>query len=418
MQLNTNSNDVMETETISKNRVSLKSLTSRGIFLISFAISVLTTQSIVAQNEPCMENESVRGLMKVAPRLRYHDEIDKKEIFAVYKKDENEPKTLKEQQVLSYFYKYNSLEPGRFVSIATGLADEWLKIVTTDGPRHIYYTTDGSEPTINSKRTEYFKQAYASFGKATEGTLKIAVIDDCGNKSPTQTYYLKFADFQETLDKVYRAFEKEQRMIDSVAQDILKTPNLTDFDKIYKAYQWVTNTFRIDHLMEGGDLKEYEKTSGTIFLVHPSLYFDISEKNCLKIPMMHENSGVCRNFASVFSQLLDKLGIENNVLRSTEKNICINRDVQHAWNQVKLNGKWYHCDAMWDSSPYYNNFGYFLIGDEKRKPDFPRWVVDCSHFCCQDKTGRNNYSEAFPCPEDFDLGEYRNKNYDPNKKVR
>lgn len=77
------------------------------------------------------------------------------------------------------------------------------------------------------------------------------------------------------------------------------------------------------------------------------------------------NTAVCQGYAQAFYMIMNELGIENN--------FCISDSVNHEWNYVKVDGKWYHVDVTWDdpvsqSSPtvkaYHKNF---MISDETRK---------------------------------------------------
>lgn len=52
--------------------------------------------------------------------------------------------------------------------------------------------------------------------------------------------------------------------------------------------------------------------------------------------------GDCYGFALGFDLLLKRCGF------STE--VVINMSIDHSWNIVKVNGKWYHVDTTWDSS--------------------------------------------------------------------
>jgi hypothetical protein len=53
--------------------------------------------------------------------------------------------------------------------------------------------------------------------------------------------------------------------------------------------------------------------------------------------------GICEAYASAFNNIMEKLGIESILVSSDELN--------HAWNMVKLNGIWYHCDVTWNDPP-------------------------------------------------------------------
>lgn len=51
-----------------------------------------------------------------------------------------------------------------------------------------------------------------------------------------------------------------------------------------------------------------------------------------------EGRGVCGDYAQAFAMLANHAGIETYVCMSET----------HAWNIVKIDGKYYHCDALWD----------------------------------------------------------------------
>ncbi len=53
-----------------------------------------------------------------------------------------------------------------------------------------------------------------------------------------------------------------------------------------------------------------------------------------------DKAGVCQAYTRAFIGVMDALGIESTYVSSDELN--------HTWNAVKLNGKWYHLDATWD----------------------------------------------------------------------
>ena len=54
--------------------------------------------------------------------------------------------------------------------------------------------------------------------------------------------------------------------------------------------------------------------------------------------------GVCVGYSVVLKFLLNIMGIESNVV-SSRKNL---KGDGHAFNQVKINNKWYYCDLTWD----------------------------------------------------------------------
>ena len=86
---------------------------------------------------------------------------------------------------------------------------------------------------------------------------------------------------------------------------------------------------------------------------------------------------VCEGFASAYNMLLQAAGIESYLLKATPAPGV--GGLSHIWNLVKINGKYYQCDACWDdgwtnTSPnvyYLNNWGtsyhFFLKSDTQMK---------------------------------------------------
>lgn len=82
------------------------------------------------------------------------------------------------------------------------------------------------------------------------------------------------------------------------------------------------------------------------------------------------NTAVCQGYAQAFYMITRELGIEADFCRSDS--------INHIWNYLKLDGKWYHVDVTWDdpiirdsstgniieqTEAYHKNF---LISDETR----------------------------------------------------
>lgn len=50
--------------------------------------------------------------------------------------------------------------------------------------------------------------------------------------------------------------------------------------------------------------------------------------------------GICSGYAKLFCMLCDKVGLTSRYLENTE----------HAWNQVKVDGRWLYVDCTWDDN--------------------------------------------------------------------
>ena len=78
-----------------------------------------------------------------------------------------------------------------------------------------------------------------------------------------------------------------------------------------------------------------------------------------------EHRALCEGYAKAFSYLCNLSGIENMIVTGVT-------DIDHMWNMVKINGKWYHVDIGWDQPvaalreqyPDMLLYQYFLATDE------------------------------------------------------
>lgn len=86
-------------------------------------------------------------------------------------------------------------------------------------------------------------------------------------------------------------------------------------------------------------------------------YYALTDNILYNTPLsvLLEKRGVCQAYTYVYNHALNELGIDSLFLMSTE----------HAWNAVRLRGKWYYVDVTWDDpigqSPSYIGHDYFLV---------------------------------------------------------
>ncbi len=88
--------------------------------------------------------------------------------------------------------------------------------------------------------------------------------------------------------------------------------------------------------------------------------------------------GVCQSYSLAYRHLLNLVGINNVYAESNEMN--------HIWNIIQIDGKWYHVDITWDD-PTYDRFGYvrhnyFLLSDNAifNDPD-PHYSWYTYYYC-------------------------------------
>ena len=75
------------------------------------------------------------------------------------------------------------------------------------------------------------------------------------------------------------------------------------------------------------------------------------------------NVAVCEGYARAFQLLLSKCGIQAFIVRGTSHN------ERHAWNIVKINGRFYHVDVTWDNDKDYWKYNYFNVDDNTIRLD-------------------------------------------------
>ena len=111
----------------------------------------------------------------------------------------------------------------------------------------------------------------------------------------------------------------------------LKSLNLSgksDYQKIKKVYDWECKNIAYDSKSKGN--------------VKYSSYAALNKKYA-----------VCQGYASLFYRMMLELGVDARVITG------YSNTQNHAWNIVKLNGRYYNCDATWDAGTN-GQYRYFL----------------------------------------------------------
>ena len=120
--------------------------------------------------------------------------------------------------------------------------------------------------------------------------------------------------------------------------------------------------------------------------------YDTTYTNYDVYSMLRDGKGVCEAYTLLYVALLSKVSVPAVSVSSTE--------INHAWNEVMIGGKWYETDLTWDD-PTPDTFGkakhtYFLCSKAK--------------FDSDGKHG-TTYSLSFPCTDKkYDSAEWRGEN--------
>jgi len=115
------------------------------------------------------------------------------------------------------------------------------------------------------------------------------------------------------------------------------------------------------------------------------------------------NLAVCEGYARAYLDLLKRVGIPAARVLS--------RSMDHTWNLIQLNGKWYHVDATWDDPGFnekdiegYCGHDYFLISDAGMMDpsrDHKGWVkyYDCTDTLFESGTFWNGNESSIVLPD-------------------
>ncbi|MBO4898426.1 MAG: hypothetical protein J5590_09040 [Clostridia bacterium] len=140
---------------------------------------------------------------------------------------------------------------------------------------------------------------------------------------------------------------------------------------------------------------------------------------------------VCQGYTQLFGAICKRLGVEYGFCRSKE--------INHVWNYVRINGKWYHVDLTWDdpvvrsqpsgqivSRPTAKH-AFFLVSDEKaingisedtKHGEKSTWLSSLGYVPDCDDTFESRH--IFNLPYDFTIsydGERFSVPYKVNKKT-
>jgi len=143
----------------------------------------------------------------------------------------------------------------------------------------------------------------------------------------------------------------------------------TDVEKFRAIYTWVCKNVSGDSYQHNKVSRKREKFK------NDSLGYIEWNNNFKKIAfkkLLNHKKTMCTGYAYLIKELCFIANIECKIIdgygRSVETNVEELESINHSWNAVKLDNKWYLCDATWSSGYMINgnlfvqdyNDGYFL----------------------------------------------------------
>lgn len=143
------------------------------------------------------------------------------------------------------------------------------------------------------------------------------------------------------IDGFYDKFDAEVKKILSGIKS-----NMTDVQKALYVHDYFVSNYSYDY---NSYLKYMAGKTNSV-----------PDEHYTAIGVLVNKTGVCQGYALAYNYIMNKLGIESEMVTSSS--------MRHAWNLIKIGGKYYHVDVSWDD-PTYDTAGnvshkYFLLSDK------------------------------------------------------
>ena len=136
---------------------------------------------------------------------------------------------------------------------------------------------------------------------------------------------------------VYTENADQVKSVNKTAKSVLKklkVKNMSDVAKVKTIHDYVVKLVTYDN-----SLKDHSAYGGLSASKH---------------------STVCQGYALIMYKLLTDAGVPCHYVTG-------NAGGPHAWNIVKIKGKWYYLDATWDDPSDTTVYDYFLVGSKTLK---------------------------------------------------
>ncbi|MEH7261186.1 transglutaminase domain-containing protein, partial [Bacillus toyonensis] len=193
----------------------------------------------------------------------------------------------------------------------------------------------------------------------------------------TMTYKSQNSNINEVLNTLVKEYDKAVESNEYLNHNISHTQysvrgipgNYTFTVKItYRESKGQTDYVKaqaksiINSIIKAG-MDEHEKVKVIHDYVVKHVSYDTSFQAYTAYEALANRSAVCQGYALLTYQLLKEAGIEAHIVTGT------GNGQPHAWNQVKIEGKWYHLDTTFDDPiPDVQGrvtYSYYNLSDEQ-----------------------------------------------------
>lgn len=223
--------------------------------------------------------------------------------------------------------------------------------------------------------------------------------------------YAQVTDFNDidfsradTIAKINQGFSLENL---SLLAHTLTDKLPTKVEKLRAIYTWVCTNISGDSRQDNIVTRERKKIKKDSmgFLQWNEQY----RKKAFK-KLLNRKRTMCTGYAYLVRELCTLADIECEIINGYGRTAAANAEklemTNHSWNAVKLNDKWYLCDATWSSGYTYDNHfvndyndGYFLADPvlfaQNHYPVQKKWLLDATLINKEYIATPLVYNEAF-----------------------
>ncbi|MGI0482120.1 transglutaminase domain-containing protein [Geminocystis sp. CENA526] len=185
--------------------------------------------------------------------------------------------------------------------------------------------------------------------------------------NPVNLQSKKFTD----IDNKAKSIQYNGNSVQELA-NILSSYATTEQEKARIIYTWITHNISYDVVA----LRN---------LFDRNIYPDVKVETVL-----NTRSTICSGYANLYQQLAQYMGLKSIIVvgyaKGSDYALGNDKDVNHAWNAVKIDGDWYLIDTTWGSGTVNNNVFnaqfnpyYFATKPEEfiysHFPENPQWQL-------------------------------------------
>ena len=254
------------------------------------------------------------------------------------------------------------------------------KLINRESNIVLYYHCDGeiTQEFFSNLVHQLFQKAIKHTGNGKEGDYLKWHCQGWTVKASISVNSNKGYDLNIFYDVSYLSSLEQEEKVDEEVSNLLKSldlSNKTDYQKVKAIYDYICSNVTYDH----------DNLNDKSYSLKYTAYAALINK-----------TAVCQGYASLFYRLALDAGVDTRVISGEAGG-------PHAWNIVKLNGKYYNLDSTWDAGR--STYAYFLkntndFDDHVRDNDYqsnefieeyPMWDESYTEIDCN-KYG-HNYSE-------------------------